>query len=978
MPAGLIGPLGGVAGLALLCLAVAAARDPVARRLAGRQFARRRTEALLVTTGALLGTATLVGALAVGDTLTAAVRDIAYRTLGPVDERIVTSAGPSADALAAALRPLANSRDIDGVVSGLSAEAAASRDTGDTTTAEPRALAWEFDFATATTFGGRGQSGLSGQPPGPGAVVLNAPMAQTLHASPGDMVTLSVFGRPLLLQVQRVVPERGLAGVGFGETQNSDAFLAAGTLTAAAHAAGTAPRSVTFISNRGDLAAGNQLTPLVTDRLRSLTAGLASKVAVATPKRDVLATAARAGAVVTALFLLVGSFSAIAGVLLLINVVVMLGEERKPALGLMRAVGMKRSRLVLSLTLETTGYALMAAAAGAAVGMGVGWGTVLLADQVFRGWSMGSYGVRLSYTVTAPSLVLGALGGLLVAMVTGLGTSVRISRLPIVAALRGLAPRVPRRPGRRAAVGSVVAAAALAVLAAPAVATGNPVGSYLLPAAALTALVPAARRVLPRRGAHSILAAGVLAATLAVGVMRPQTSASLATAAYVLVGCLLTLSAVVLVSENQQILLRPLRMLVARSRTGGLATRLAVGYPLAQRFRTGATVLMIALIVFTLVLVSEVDTIIATGTTRAVAHATADFGLRVDYNPAVGIADPVETLQSGTFRGRVTKVLPVRSAYGQVQGTGGGPDGGGQPIDAMVVGVPTGMAMPFSARMPQFGTDTAVWEALQTDSRYVVLDGYFGAQDAIPAARFPAGSTLTLRAAGSGRTEEKIVAGVLESGVPFYAATSGLVGAFPLVMADSALGAQFAGAARVASALLQTAPGVDPDRIAAELQGTYLAANLVATPIATSMRQRMAAETGFLRLMQGFLCLGLVVGISGLGVVMVRAVQERRRTLGMLRALGVRRSTVARSFLLESTFLVVEGTAVGTSLAVLTAWLLYRNSPLLDGLRAGFTVPWGAIATLSAVLLGATLLATRGSAVRAGRTPPAQALRALD
>lgn len=972
MPARLIGPLAGLAVLALGCLALAAARDPVARRLAGRQFARRRAEALLVTTGALLGTATLVGALVVGDTLTAAVRDVAYRTLGPVDERIVTSTGPNADALAVALRPLARSGDIDGVLSGLNADAAASRDTGDTTTAEPRALAWEFDFAAATVFGGRGRSGLSGQPPGSGEVVLNAPLAQTLHASRGDMVTLSVYGRPVLLQVQRVVAERGLAGVGFGQTQNSDAFLPTGTLAAAARAAGTAPRSVTFVSNRGDLAGGSQLTPRVTDQLRTLTAGLAGKVAIATPKSDVLATAGRTGAAVSALFLLVGSFSVIAGVLLLINVVVMLGEERKPTLGLMRALGMKRSRLVLSLALEATGYGLLAAVAGAAVGTGVGWATVLLADRVFRDWSVGSSGVQLSYTVTSSSLVLGALGGLLVAMATVLGTSVRISRLPIVAALRGLPPRVPRRPGRRAAAGSVTAAAALALLAAPAVQAGSPVGGYLLPAAALAALVPAARHFLPRRGAHSLLATGVLAATLVVGVLRPQTSASLATASYVLVGCLLTSSAVVLVSENQEILVRPLRTLVGRSRSGGLATRLAVGYPLAQRFRTGATVLMIALIVFTLVLVSEVDTIIGTGTKRAMAHATADYSLRVDYNPAIGIADPVETLQSGGLRGQVTKVLPVRSAAGQVQ------PADGESIDATVVGVPTGMAMPFSARMSQFGTDTAVWQALQADPRYVVLDGYFGGHDAIPAARFPPGSTLTLRAAGSGRTEEKMVAGVLESGVPFYAATDGLVGAFPLVMADSALGAQFAAAARVSSALLQTAPGVDPDPIAAQLQGTYLSANLVATPVATQMRRRMAAETGFLRLMQGFLCLGLLVGISGLGVVMVRAVQERRRTIGVLRALGVRRSTVARSFLLESTLLVVEGTAVGTSLAVLTAWLLYRNSPLLDGLRAGFTVPWRSIGMLSAVLLGATLLATRGSAVRAGRTPPAAALRALD
>ena len=45
------------------------------------------------------------------------------------------------------------------------------------------------------------------------------------------------------------------------------------------------------------------------------------------------------------LFLFIGSFSIIAGVLLLVNIFVMLAEERKAELGLLRAVGMRRHHL---------------------------------------------------------------------------------------------------------------------------------------------------------------------------------------------------------------------------------------------------------------------------------------------------------------------------------------------------------------------------------------------------------------------------------------------------------------------------------------------------------------------------------------------------------------------------------------------------------------------------------------------------------
>jgi ABC-type antimicrobial peptide transport system permease subunit len=87
----------------------------------------------------------------------------------------------------------------------------------------------------------------------------------------------------------------------------------------------------------------------------------------------------------------------------------------------------------------------------------------------------------------------------------------------------------------------------------------------------------------------------------------------------------------------------------------------------------------------------------------------------------------------------------------------------------------------------------------------------------------------------------------------------------------------------------------------------------------------------FFLLMQGYLALGLLVGITGLGVVMVRAVRERRRTIAVLRALGFRAATVRRSFLTESGFVAFEGVIVGTVLGVTTTWLFYQSSAAFAG-----------------------------------------------
>jgi putative ABC transport system permease protein len=101
----------------------------------------------------------------------------------------------------------------------------------------------------------------------------------------------------------------------------------------------------------------------------------------------VLEAAEQAGNGLGSLFLFIGSFSVIAGVLLLVNIFVMLAEERKSELGMLRAVGMKRGRLVRSFLIEGTVYALVAALLGVLIGLGVGRAVVVVAARIFSSFS---------------------------------------------------------------------------------------------------------------------------------------------------------------------------------------------------------------------------------------------------------------------------------------------------------------------------------------------------------------------------------------------------------------------------------------------------------------------------------------------------------------------------------------------------------------------------------------------------------------
>ena len=109
------------------------------------------------------------------------------------------------------------------------------------------------------------------------------------------------------------------------------------------------------------------------------------------------------------------------------------------------------------------------------------------------------------------------------------------------------------------------------------------------------------------------------------------------------------------------------------------------------------------------------------------------------------------------------------------------------------------------------------------------------------------------------------------------------------------LAAAFPGRARPTIHYLTTAPGVDPDAAAARARvGVPVARHGGRVDARRSLDDAMAASLTFNRLIQGFMALGLVVGVAALGVISARAVVERRQQIGVLRSIGFRRGWSSR------------------------------------------------------------------------------------
>ncbi|MBW3561913.1 MAG: FtsX-like permease family protein, partial [Actinobacteria bacterium] len=142
--------------------------------------------------------------------------------------------------------------------------------------------------------------------------------------------------------------------------------------------------------------------------------------------------------------------------------------------------------------------------------------------------------------------------------------------------------------------------------------------------------------------------------------------------------------------------------------------------------------------------------------------------------------------------------------------------------------------------------------------------------------------------------------------------------------------------------------------------------------------QRQQDNLRFLRILQGYLMLGLLIGIAGLAVVMVRAVRERRQQIGVLRAVGLQPGTVGRSFMLEAAFISLQGILIGAVLGTATAHQLITNAGALGGTDVDFVVPWTEIGLLLAITVGASVLAAGWPARQASHIRPATALRTTE
>ncbi|WP_040837551.1 ABC transporter permease [Nocardia brevicatena] len=130
-----------------------------------------------------------------------------------------------------------------------------------------------------------------------------------------------------------------------------------------------------------------------------------------------------------------------------------------------------------------------------------------------------------------------------------------------------------------------------------------------------------------------------------------------------------------------------------------------------------------------------------------------------------------------------------------------------------------------------------------------------------------------------------------------------------------------------------------------------------------------------LAILYGLLALAVVIAILGIVNTLALSVVERRREIGMLRAVGTQRAQIRRTIYLESVLIAVFGALVGAVLGLGLGLGFLRT--LRDFGLDQIAVPWDQLVLMLVGSAVVGVLAALWPAIRAARTPPLAAIADL-
>jgi len=734
---------------------------------------------------------------------------------------------------------------------------------------------------------------------------------------------------------------------------------------------------------------------------------------VASPVKVLAAQQAeQSSGLLSAMFLVFGTFTIAAGVLLSLTIIMLLADVRRSELAVVRALGLRRSDARALFVQEGLILALIAGGIGSLVGLGLAWFISRAFSTIFS--SAGAQSFSFSWSVD--SFAGGWIWGTLLAVALLWSASVFNSQINIVRALKG--GRLTLKSGvpwglylmQVLALGggilslaglfflgfdSGLAYVAYVSLGAFMILLLTPVLTWQLPV--FLGSKPPWKRWKRHAPRNTLGAVGLLFLfwTIVLAPVDPVRSRLEANEiAFIVLGLLQVISGVMVLTSLAPLLVQMLSKSSAITRRIGPVGSVALAHPLAHPIRTAVVMGMFSITMFSVVVLSGYTDQFDTYSSDFVEEAEGEFELLLTASRSRPIDLDSNTSQWGVDDSAMANIDAVGGVYRSpihLQ------DSDGERMPYILRGVDEGFrnhgGLPLHVWDESLGeTQKEAWDSVERFDNIVFLDASFGLESTTDGAtivplQFSIGdSILLIDFSNPKNTREVQVGGFLEQ--------SSYIFSPGVWMSSTTVDEQFGGEITRMYVSVSTDATASTDEFSSidyspqgksteERQAAAELADVLSRDLASQgvTVQTVAEEIAILQslvlailsLFEGYLAMGLLVGVAGIGVVTVRNVSERRRTIGMLRAIGLRQRQVLAVFFIEVSWIAMLGMLNGLLLGYGFHRALYQAIWKSEG--AAFTFPWAS--TLLLFLLGWVIvfLTTYLPVKQASKIPPSAALR---
>jgi len=774
--------------------------------------------------------------------------------------------------------------------------------------------------------------------------------------------------------------------------------------------AGENERSLAVLTQESDVVALESVRSWFDDRADAEDLNLA----VRPVKVDAAALASESSGVLAAMFLVFGSFTIAAGVLLVLTIVLMLAEARRGEFGTLRSLGMSQSDARSLAVMEGAMVASLSCVVGSLVGLALAWFISIGFQNMFSSVGSGQF----LFEWTWSSLLAGWAWGFLLAIITLWGTAVWTARTNIVVALRG---------GREVQSGSVswllvlgqilffgAGAMCLSILVLLGFSSSFAYFLWVVSGVCmLIATLPIFTVELPsmlksshirwanlhrHAGRNTCAALGLALLVWTIGLhgldpirqgMAPDELS------FIVLGLVEVFAGVLLLTSAAPLLVGRLGKSKRLTRRFGPVLPVALAHPLSSPVRTAVVMGMFSITVFSVVVLSGYAEQFDNYSSSFVEEAEGDYELLLTGSRARPIELPLNVSDwniSSQSTDAIDSVARIHRSQVFLE------DSTGERMPYLLRGFDENFSshggLPLYTWDPSLGTtEEQVWMSVSDRQDLVIVDASFGLESVadgsgLSTLSFSIGESISLiDISNPGNSKIVKVAGFMEQSSYLFSAGVWISDDIAIEQFDARLtrmyvsvgdNAQPSEEFRTADDMVSPMGKTRNVRLATaelseELEPVLNDDGVQVSIIADDVMVIQSLVLALLAIFEAYLSLGLIVGIAGIGVVTVRSVSERTKTIGILRALGYRRGMVMATFMIEVVWVAVLGMLNGAAIAVGFHRALYETFWKDQG--ASFSLPYGSILT---VVLGGLILVMVSTAYpirKASLVPPSAALR---